>query len=79
MFKSIARGFARTKAMLAVAFASVVAFTAAPSLALATPVAPSTTVIAKIEEYGSEAVLIIVAFIVVLWGLKALGLLGSRR
>lgn len=72
--KKIQEGSAKLSAMVTLALLSMYSF-----VATATP-APSIgdTVSAAVEEYKDEALIAIFAFIVVLWTLKATGVLKPR-
>lgn len=75
--KKIARhaqqGYAKLSAMIALAFLATFSFVAS-----ATAPTIGQTVSAAVEEYKEEALVAIFAFIVVLWTLKATGVLKPR-
>lgn len=68
---AVASKFKRVVAALTVALFSLPAFAASGSF-------DSASIVTKIQANAAEAVLIIGAFILAVWGLRAMGLLGRR-
>lgn len=64
----------RTLQSAALLLAMVASFAAVPAFAAG----ESADIIATIEEYATEAVLVIVAFCIAVWGLRGAGMLGRR-
>lgn len=79
----LTRGNARTRWANAGSFVkkqlAVLSMAAAPVAAFAQDASfDETSIITKITTYGGKAVLIIGAFLLAVWGLRALGILGKR-
>lgn len=76
MFQKLRSKFAPAAAVVA---APVLALVSMSGMASATSAFDVTPITALITDYGADAVLIVGAMILVVWGLKALGVLGGRR
>ena len=80
MFERTKQAFANAKNKVkSVAVATGTALvTVAGNAAAATGTFDSASIVTKIQANAAEAVLIIGAFILAVWGLRAMGLLGKR-
>lgn len=76
MFERTKQAFAKAKKSVVAAGTAATVFTGNAMAASGT--FDSSSIIAKIEANAAEAVLIIGAFILAVWGLRAMGLLGKR-